>query len=58
MNQPHHKVYSNIFYAIACLGLHMKAKNEGLLEKQTWQNKADIERNMKAIEEFLWNEIR
>ena len=55
---PPDKVYSEAYYALACLGLHLKALKAGVLEKRKWQKKADIYSNMKEIERFLWKEIK
>ena len=56
--QPPHKVYSDAFYAVASLGLHMKARNAGLFDKQAWQKKEEIGRNIRSLEAFLWKEVR
>ena len=48
----------HIFYSVAKLGLLMKAKKAGLLEKEAWQKNENLTNPMKAIEAFLWKEIK
>ena len=52
------RAYSEAFYAVSKLGLHMKAKNEGLFDQVLWQEREKLGAVMRCIEEFLWREIK
>jgi len=52
------EVYLDVFYALSCCGLHMKAKKEGLFDRELWQKKDNIKMVLRDIKEFLWREIK
>ncbi|MFX1340477.1 MAG: hypothetical protein ACFFDK_17850 [Promethearchaeota archaeon] len=56
--RPSHNVFLDAFHAVASLGVHIKALKAGLFDTQAWQKREDIERNIEALNAFLWKEIR
>jgi len=52
------ELYLDLFYAISSCGLQMKAKKEGVFDRELWQSRDNIEMAIKRIEEFLWKEIK
>ena len=52
------EVYLDVFYGVSSVGLHMKAKNEGLFDRELCQQREKLVGLINRIKEFLWKEIK
>ena len=58
LSKTPNEAYLSVFCAIAKIGLHMKAKNLGLLRSDKWQKKEDRPKLIEQLEAFLWEHVK